>query len=210
MSWIEPSRAWTLESERPRVLTQASLSLPKFTQLQNRILKWSLEGLKTIYMNTWHVLRARAMVVATLIIIISNAKCHESTSQTSQPKKILNFSFKSPEKDFLDQNSQKNWFWLIGFLVSRWFTYNSCPFSVGKFFQMCTFMRLLVVRSGHTLSFWGWLQIVQSGVVDGGWESGNIAVKSDSRQDHSCLWQRCDKQRWMCSAFRTHPGGWVL
>ena len=36
---------------------------------------------------------------------------------------------------------------------------------------------------------------------------GNVEIletKSDTRQDHSCLWEGCHRQEWMCDEFRTH------
>lgn len=103
--------------------------------------------------------------------------------KTSQPKRILAFSCKSPEKDFLYQNSQKNRFWLIGFLVSRWLTYDSFPVDI-----------ISLSRSGEGCSDCrSFRPRMERKRVMG---SGNIG-KSDTRQYHSCSWKGCHKQGWM-------------
>lgn len=151
-------KTWTLESESPRFLTQPLLSLPQFTQLHKSRRKYLKDGCKDWRHYTWicgtHCVLDYAVAILIIITVYNARRSSVHLSDTSA-KKILAFSLKSPEKDFFNQNSQKNGYWLIDFLVSRQFTYNSCSFPCGKFFpdvqfhaSICSYLVDIIYLSG--------------------------------------------------------------
>lgn len=164
----------------------------------------------SFYMNTWHALCAGSVLAAVLMMSIA-----VGLAANARWSLVLSLRHLSQKKDHFLQNSQRRfpWWeflekqvWLMGFLVNRWVSYNSCSFPSGKFAFVSSISWTYFSFSGG-----GWRPFrpqMEWQRVNG--KVGTLTIKSDSWQDHSCSWRWCDKQRWMCAESRTHSGGWVL